>query len=181
MSDIIGPAAAKTALNTLIAQISSSLAAAKTAGDAAYGAAIDAAQRDLEAFFKSTRPGDDTDNVEVAAVRAIDQIAFDLFMKLSVDQLEANADQLEEGAAKLETLGQALDAAANANVRSAASIALKPVKDAIDSMTAIVGSVKSLKANLSSADPDEAQVITEIEKLVAQFETLKAAVTTADV
>ena len=176
MSNIIGPSAAKAALNQLIARIKTSLAAA---GPAAYGAAVDAAQIDLEAFWKSTLPSDFADPVEVAAVRAVDEVARDLFIELSLDEMEANMVRLEQGATKLETLGGSLASATSTNVRSAASIGLQPVKDALDSMTTMVNSVKALKANLSSAKPDEAKVIAEIEKLAAQFEALKTLVTAA--
>ena len=175
MSDIIGPAAAKAALTQLVADIKSSLNGARPAGSPAYGEAVDKAQRDLEAFFKSTHAADRADPVEVAAVRAIDEVAFDLLVKLSLDELEGNIGILEQGAAKLATLGGALGAQAAINVKAAASIGLKPVKEAINSMTAVVESVKELKANLSAADPDEAKVAAEIDKLVAQFETLRTA------
>ncbi len=175
MTDIIGPAAAKAALTNLMAQIKAALNAAGPAGSPAYRAAVDQAQRDLETFFKSTRAADLADPDEVAAVRAIDQLAFDLLVKLSLDELEGNIELIEDGAEKLSKLGAALGAQADSNVKAAASIGLKPVKDTIDSMTALVESVKNLKANLSAADPDEAKVAAEIDKLVAQFETLRTA------
>jgi hypothetical protein len=175
MSEIIGPAAAKAALTKLVADIKDSLTAAGPAGSPAYAQAVDKAQRDFEAFFKSTRAADLADPVEVAAVRAIDEIAFDLLVTLSLDELEGNIRKLEEGAAKLAKLGGALGAQAEINVKAAASIGLEPVKEAIDSLTEVVETVKELKANLSAADPDEAKVAAEIDKLVAQFETLRSA------
>ena len=175
MSDIIGPAAAKAALTQLVAAIKSSLNAAGPAGSPAYGEAVDKAQRDLETFFKSTRAADLADPGEVAAVRAIDEIAFDLLVTLSLDELEGNIRKLEQGAEKLAKLGAAVGAQAAINVKAAASIGLEPVKEAIDSMTEVVETVKELKANLSAADPDEAKVAAEIDKLVAQFETLRTA------
>lgn len=179
MSGIIGPAAAKAALTQVLAQIDAALAAAGPAGSPSYGAAVDKAQRDLEAFFKSTQPADFADPMEVAAVRAIDELAFDTLTRLSLAEMQANVDLLRAGAAKLKTLAGGLDAQAESNVAAAGAIGLKPVKQAIDSMTGIVNSVKALKTNLKADDPDEAKIATEIDKLVSQFETLRQAVSEA--
>jgi len=173
MSEIIGPAAAKAALAQLVAQIRSSLSNA--GGGQAYKDAVDKAQSDLEVFSNDCRAADVADSDEVAAVNAITQLAFDLQVKLSLNELEDNIKVLEEGADKLAALATALDQQTAANVHSAASIGLKPVKDTIDSMTSLVETVKNLKSNLSAADPDEAKVAAEIDKLVAQFQALRAA------
>ena len=175
MSEIVGPAAAKAALQQLIAQIRTSLANAGPAGSSTYEAAVTKAQSDLEAFTNNAHAAHPEDEGEVAAVGSIKKVAFDLLVDLSLDELEGNNTLLQEGADKLAGLATALDQQTAANVHSAASIGLKPVKDTIDSMTSLVESVKNLKANLSAADPDEAKVAAEIDKLVAQFQALRAA------
>lgn len=173
MTAIIGPAAAKAALTTLLAQIEAALNAAGPAGTAAYGAAVNKAQQDLETFFKSTAAADLTDPVEVAAVRAIDELAFNTLVTLSLSEMQANIQVIQAGAEKLKTLAGGLDAQSKTNVAAAGSIGLKGVKEAVDQMTTIVNSVKKLKDDLKADDPDEQAIAAEIEKLVGQFETLR--------
>ena len=170
MTAIIGPAAAKSALTALLAQIEAALNAA---GPAAYGAAVDKAQQDLETFFKSTSAADITDQTDVAAVRAIDDLAYNMLVKLSLGEMQANIQILLAGADKLKTLAGQLDAQTNTNVASAGSIGLKGVKDAVDQMTAIVDQVKALRAGLKADNPDEKAIADEIGKLADQFKTLK--------
>jgi hypothetical protein len=170
---ITGPAAAKAALTKLFGDIEKALNAAGPAGSATYGAAVDKAQQDLETFVKSTTASDLADPVEVAAVRAIDQLAMDTLIKLSLAEMQANVQALQQGAEKLKTLAGGLDAAATTNVAAAGSIGLKGVKEVVDGMTAIVNSVKKLKDDLKADKPDEKAIADEIQKLVDQFETLK--------
>jgi hypothetical protein len=169
MTTIVGPAAAKAALIDLISEIRQSLGAV-AGGGAAYGQAVTAAQERLRTFFKATEPADDPD------VAAIDAIAFDLFLTLGFDAIAANNARLEAGARRLAELTGQLDDVTAATHHAAASVALRPVKDAIDSMVAIVAEVKALKSNLSSAKPDEALVIAEVDKLAEQFDVLRQAV-----
>jgi hypothetical protein len=173
MSTIIGPAAAKAALTSLFAGIEASLGAAGPAGTPAYAAAVDKAQKDLETFFKSTSAADLADPAEVAAVRAIDELAFNTLVKLSLAEMQGNIDTLRQGAERLKTLAAGLDAQAKSNVAAAGSIGLKGVKEAIDQMTTIVNSVKKLRDGLKADNPDEKAIADEIAKLVGQFETLK--------
>ena len=179
MSDIIGAAAAKSALTNLVSRIRSSLETAKGLGASAYAQAVDAAQRDLDTFFKSTKPADFADAAEVAAVRKIDEVAFNLLVDLSLEEMEANVQKLEQGAQKLQAISVALADQAAANSAAAAAIGLQPIKQAVDSMTGLVNSVKALKTNLKADDPDQAKVAAEIENLVAQFQRLKSAVQAA--
>lgn len=173
MTAIIGPAAAKAALTALLAQIEVALNAAGPAGSPAYVAAATKAQQDLETFYKSTSAADLTDQPEVAAVRAIDDLAYNTLVKLSLSNMQANIQILQAGAEKLKTLAGQLDAQAKTNVASAGSIGLKGVKDAVDQMTTIVNSVKKLKDDLKADKPDEKAIADEIQKLVDQFKTLK--------
>jgi len=173
MTAIIGPAAAKAALTTLLTQIEAALNAAGPAGTPVYGAAVQKAQQDLETFFKSTSAADLADQTEVAAVRAIDELAFDMLVKLSLSAMQANVQLLQQGAAKLKTLAGGLDAQAKANVAAAGSIGLTGVKEAVNQMTAIVNQVKKLKSDLKADKPDEKAIADDIGKLVDQFETLK--------
>jgi hypothetical protein len=171
MSDIIGAAAAAAELNSLVAQIQASMRAAP--GDRAT---IDNAKASLRAFTTRTRPADPLNDDEMKAVDDVNDIAFDMLADLGLQQIAAGVAGLQRGADRLGALGTQLGEQAAGNQAAADSISLKPVKQAIDSMTGMVNSVKSLKANLKADDPDEARIAAEIDKLVAQFETLRTAV-----
>jgi hypothetical protein len=176
MSSIIGPVAAKAVLDALMPSIEASLEAARGASAAVRIAAIEAAKTKLSDFFNSTRAQNLADPEEVEAVGQIDSIAHDALSKLTVDQVDLAVDAIEQASQKLKTLGATLDQTTATTASAAKSVALQPVKKAVDTMTAMVNSVKALKANLSGTDPDQAKAASEIDKLVAQFEALRAAV-----
>lgn len=176
MSDIVGPVAAQAALEALMPSIEASLEAAKSAAPSARIAAIEKAKTRLSDFFNSTRPQNLADPAEVAAVREIDTIAHQALTKLTVQQVDLGVSAIKQASQRLKTLTAALDQQTAATASAAKSVALQPVKKAVDTMATMVNSVKALKANLSAADPDQAKAATEIDKLVAQFETLRKAV-----
>ena len=176
MSSIIGPAAAKAALNALLPSIQASLQAVTGAAPAVAIPAIEAAKKKLSDFFNATRPQNLADPVEVAAVREIDTIAHDIVSQLTAQQVGLAVAAIVQGSQRLTGLTTALDQQSAATSSAAKSVALQPVKKAVDNMMALVASVKAIRLNLSGADPDQAKAITEIDKLVAQFETLRKAV-----
>jgi hypothetical protein len=176
MSDIVGKDAARAALDALIPRLQASLQAARTASPLDRMKAMEAAKAQLSGFFNSTRPANLGDPAEVKAVRDIDQIAFDMLTQLTVDQVDLGVGALSDGAARLRSLTTALDRQ-TATVSSAAkSVSLQPVKKAVDSMTAMVQSIKDLKKGLKADKPDEAAVAKTIDDLVAKFEALRSAV-----
>lgn len=178
MSDITDPAAAKAALQQLLDSIEDRLGAAGAPGSPAYAAAVSSAQGELQAFVDSTK-ADLTKPQEVAAMRAIDQVARDLLLDLTLEAMEGQLAKIREGAERLRALGNQLGEQADRNQAAAASIGLKPVKDAVDEMTGMVESVKALKTNLKADKPDEAAIAAEIDRLVTQFESLRKAVRSA--
>jgi hypothetical protein len=175
MTAIAGPAAANAALTTLLAQIEAALTAAGPSGTPGYSAALSKAKENLRAFIKSTT-ADFANPAEIAAVTAVDDLAFDTLEKLSLTAMQVNIQILQAGAEKLRMLAGQLDAQTKTNVASAASIGLKGVKDAVDQMTTIVNSVKKLRSDLKTDKPDEKAIADDIGKLVDQFEVLKGKV-----
>lgn len=176
MSTIVGPANARAVLDALLPGLKASL-------DAARGRSADerrnvaaAVQDRLRAFANSTTAGNLADPHEVAAVRDIDTVARDLHRAITADQIEASIAEIESGAARLATLAASLGLQTAANRSAARSISLEPVKKAVDSMTAMVESVKSLKTGLSAADADEASVLRLIDDFAARFDALRKAV-----
>jgi hypothetical protein len=177
VSEIIGAGPAAAVLEALLSSVELALRAAQGASAVDQLKAIEAAKKRLTDFADGTRAQDLANADEVKAVREIDRLALDAISVLTVIQASVGAAALQEGADQLKTLTGALNVE-TANVTGAAkSISLQPVKKAVDTMTAMVNSVKFLKANLNSADVDEAKVITEIDNLVDQFEALRDAVT----
>lgn len=176
MTIIKGPDAAAAALNLLLPSLQASLAAAQSGSVDDRLDAVEAVKQQLRDFANSTSPVNLADPAEIAAVEKIDDVARDLHSTLTAGEIETGIASIAAAAGKLRTLSGQLDQLATTNEHAAKSIALDPVRKAVDTMTAMVDSVKSLKANLSEDDPDEAQVAAEIEKLVEQFEVLKQAV-----
>jgi hypothetical protein len=177
MSDIVGPAAARTILDALLPSIEASLGAIPAnAAPAAKIAAMEAAKKRLSDFFNSTRAQNLADPAEVDAVRKIDAIAFDAFSAITVQQVDLGVGAIQQAGQQLQALTAALNQQTASTAGAAKSVALQPVKKAVDAMTAMVNSVKALKDNLSAADPDQAKAAAEIEKLVQQFEIVRKAV-----
>lgn len=177
MTDIVGPAAARMVLDALLPGIEASLAAVPAgATPTEKMAAMEAAKTRLRDFFNGTRPQNLADQAEVDAVRKIDGIAFDAFSNLTAQQVDLGVGTIKQASQQLQALTASLNQQTASTSSAARSVALLPVKKAVDAMTAMVNSVKALKNNLSSADPDQAKAATEIDALVAQFETLRKAV-----
>lgn len=176
MSEIVGIGPAQAALQPLLDSVEAAVRAASGLAPDARDAAITAQKNRLAAFRKSTRAADLTNASEVQAVAAVDKIALDLELELGAQQIEQDLQLLEQGAERLRQLTGSLDAVTGRNRAAAASIGLKPVKAAVDQMTAMVQSVKDLKKNLKSDKPDEAAVAKKIDDLVTQFEALRTAV-----
>jgi hypothetical protein len=176
MSDIVGPAAARTVLDALLPSIESSLTAVQGGTPEARIGAMEAAKKRLRDFFNATRPQNLADQAEVDAVQQIDGIAFQAFSHLTVQQVDLGVGAIKQGSEDLKALTAQLNLQTASTASAAKSIALQPVKKAVDAMTALVNSVKALKTNLSAADPDQAKAATEIDKLVAQFDILRKAV-----
>jgi hypothetical protein len=176
MTIIKGPAAAAAVLEALLPSLQASLDAARSVSDDALMDAIEAAKLRLRNFANSTMAANLNDSAEVEAVDRIDKVARDLHSRLTIGQIGMAVGAISATAAELNALSAQLGLLTDATERAAKSIALDPVKKAVDAMTAMVNSVKSLKANLDAADPDEAQVIAEIDKLAEQFEALRTAV-----
>lgn len=179
MSEIVGSAQARAALRQLLDRIEARFAAAGPAGGSGHSAAVEEARRELQAFVDSSRAADLSDTAEVTAVRAVDQIARDMLLDLTLGSMEEQLAKIREGSTKLEELAGRLGAEADRNLAAADAIGLKPVKQAVDAMTGLVESVKRVKSGLKADDPDEAAIAAEIEKLVEQFETLRKAVSAA--
>jgi hypothetical protein len=177
VSEIIGQGPAGAVLEALMASLEVSLQAVQNAAPLDRIKAIEAAKKRLMDFSDSTRAQNLADPAEVKAVRDIDQLALDTISSLTVQQVDLGVGALQQGARRLRTLTGALNQQTAGAATAAKSIALQPVKKAVETMTAMVNSVKALKANLKAADPDEAKVAAEIDKLVSQFETLRRAVT----
>jgi|GEM_PF-4402908 len=176
MSDIIGKDAAKAALDALIPQLQATLQTARTKPALDRMKAIERVKTQLSDFIKSTRPANVGDAAEAKAVRDIDQIALDLHTQLTADQVEAGVGALTAGAARLRALTGALDQQTARVSAAAKSVSLQPVKSAVDSMTGMVQSIKSLKSTLKADKPDEAAVAQKIDALVTQFEALRTSV-----
>jgi hypothetical protein len=176
MSNIVGPSAARAVLDAMLPSIESSLAAVQGADRAVRVAAMDAAQQRLSDFIDSTRPQNLGDQAEVDAVQQIDDVALNAFSKLTVDQVQLNVAAIKQGSEDLKVLTAQLNLQTTSTSGAAKSVALLPVKKAVDAMTALVNSVKALKTNLSGADPDQAKAAAEIDKLVAQFDIVRKAV-----
>ncbi len=176
MTTILGSEAAERELDTLLSTIRSELEAVRNSGVQEQRQATSAAKQKLRDFVKSTQPQNPGDPAEAGAVDKVDQVAFDVLIQLGVQQIQQDIQRIEAGAAKLQALTPALGAQTAANVSSARSISLQPIKATIDSMTTMVELVKSLKSSLSAANPDEARIAAEIQKLVEQFEALRSAV-----
>jgi hypothetical protein len=176
MSEIVGPAAAQTVLDALLSSIELSLAAVQGAADETKTAAMDAAQKRLHDFVNSTHPRNFADQAEVDAVQQIDEIARTAFSNITVQQIDLGVAAIQQRNQQLQELTAQLNLQTASTASAAKSIALQPVKKAVDAMTALVNSVKALKTNLSAADPDQAKAATEIDKLVAQFDILRKAV-----
>lgn len=180
MSDILGPAAAASILDALLPSLEASLQAAQGLGAVEQMKAIGTVKRRLSDFADSTRAQNLADAAEVQAVREIDELVLEVISRLTVQQVSIGIAALQDGAARLRELTAALDLQTTVITGAAKSIALQPVKKALDTMTAMVGSVKALKANLKTADPDEAQAIAEIDRFIEQFEVLRRTVTSGD-
>jgi hypothetical protein len=176
MSNIVGPAAARMVLDALLPSIESSLAAVQGAAPAVRIAATNAAQQRLSDFIDSTRPQNLADQAEVDAVQQIDDIALNAFSNLTANQIQASVAAIQQGSQQLQTLTAQLNLQTASTASAAKSVALLPVKKAVDAMTAMVNSVKALKTNLSAGDPDQAKAVAEIDKLVEQFDILRKAV-----
>ncbi|MBV9883326.1 MAG: hypothetical protein JO276_09985 [Sphingomonadaceae bacterium] len=176
MSDIVGPAAARSVLDALLASIEASLKAVQGGSQEARTTAMDAAQKRLSDFINSTRPQNLADQAEVDAVQQIDDVALNAFSNLTADQIEAGVAAIQQSNQQLVALTAQLNLQTASTSAAAKSIALQPVKKAVDAMTAMVNSVKALKDNLSAADPDQAKAAAEIEKLIQQFEIVRKAV-----
>lgn len=147
-------------------------AAAQSQSD--YNTAVDDAQQKLRAFMKATVAKDAADTAEVNAVADIDDVAFGLFVDLALGRIEANNAVLQAGAAKLASLAAQMDEVTADTDEETANVSLVHIKDAVDSMTEAVGSVKALKDKIDEGRPDAAAIATEIDKLAAQYERLRA-------
>lgn len=176
MTTIRGAAQARLALDALLASVESSIAAAGALPAQQQGPVFDAAIQRLRTFINGTEAERLTDMAEVQAVAAIDVIARDAALKLTLKQVDSSIAELRAGAEKLDRLAATLNSAAASNQRAARSIRLEPAKKAVDQMTAMVESVKSLKAGLSAADADEASVLQLIDDFATKFEALQRAV-----
>ena len=174
MSRIKGPVAAKNALVELISDIRTSLSAARARGQSDYDAAVKKAQQDLRAFMNATVATDATDAAEVEAIEDIDDVAFNLFVDLALGRIEANNAVLQAGAAKLANLAARMDEVTADTDAQTAKVSLVHIKDAVDSMTGAIASVKALKDKIGEGRPDAAAIVTEIDKLAAQYERLRA-------
>jgi len=179
MSEIVGVEAARAVLEAMLPGIRASLEAARGLPADQRRNAIGQIQARLRDFANSTRAARLSDAKEVAQIAEIDQIARDLHSRISADQIETSLTELESGAARLAALAARLGNLTSDNRAAAKSISLDPVKKAVDTMTAMVDSVKALKSGLKADDPDEARVAAEIQKLVDQFQTLRAAISSA--
>lgn len=174
MSRISGPIAAKNALVDLISDIRTSLSAAASREQSDYNTAVDKAQQELRAFMKATVARDATDTAEVDAIRDIDDVAFSLFVDLALGRIEANNAVLQAGAAKLAGLAARMDEVTAETDEQTAKVSLVHIKDAVDSMTGAIASVKALKDKIAEGRPDAAAIVMEIDKLAAQYERLRA-------
>ena len=179
MSEIVGSAQARAALRQLLDKIESRLIGAGPSGGSGHAEAVTQSRQELQAFVDRTRAADLSDTAEVTAVRAIDQVARDMLLDLTLGEMEGQLAKIREGSRKLEELAGQLGDEADRNLAAADAIGLKPVKEAVDAMTGLIESVKRVKSGLKADKPDEVAIATEIEKLVDQFETLRAAISRA--
>lgn len=179
MSQIVGALAARDALVGLVSAIRTALRTADGQGNAAYNEAVDSAMQDLEKFWKATVPASYTDADDVAAIRKIDAIAYDLFLEIGFQSLDANNAALEDGAERLEQLAEEIGELAASTAADADTVALRPVKDAVDSLTETITAIRDARARLDGTKPDHAAIISEIDKLATQFLVLKGKVEAA--
>lgn len=175
MNDIIGVAAATTALRGLINKGKASLAAAQPQGPDAFDAAIDAISIELADFAKATRP-ESEDPSEKAAIAAIDQQALAAMQAFRLAGFADSVAAISARNARLDAILATLDSQAQTNEGTASKLRLTSLANAIEAMTQAVASAKALGKTLKPDNPDEAAIQRDIAALVDAFAALKAKV-----
>lgn len=176
---IVGVAACKAALDTLLDQLSARFAALPPADEDARTDAVIAANQQLSSFEAQSRPSDPSDAGEVAEIAALDALARKTRNDLTFGAIADIVARIKARADELEQLGQGIGNQTLANLETAKKLRLVPISNALRAAQTSIDALGVLKKQLKTAQPDEAGLAGSIEAALTAFDEVKTALASA--
>ena len=173
MSDILGYEACKAELKRLLDEISANIDAAGAKGPEALHSAVLSESQKLVDFTNRSEPENPLDTVEVENIGKLDQLADDTRRQIFGDSARAILGRLQDRAAQLDQLGAGIEQQSAANQGRAGNLRLKPVRNALDGLTATADAIRQAKQTLSDANATEASVKADIDAVLAAISQLQ--------
>lgn len=170
-----GFSACKAELAALLTDVKQQVEAAGALSGTKRANAFAAQARRLDLLVSHSEPQDPLDQAEVDALERLKDVASETAIAVNAAQVASAVAAIAARSAELATIGAELDQHSLDNVSAAKRLRLTPIRDAITQMTAVVGTAKMVAGELKQDNPDEAQIVTAVEDLASQLETLRKA------